>query len=89
MAAFLNSTCFGPSFSFCLSSVPIAIRGTIAALIMLLANISGGVGPFLVGVASDTLGAAGFSAPLGLALAGVTLFNLVAGPFYFHAAGRT
>jgi predicted MFS family arabinose efflux permease len=84
--ALANAIWFGPGFGVCLSCVPATVRGTIAALILLLSNLLGGIGPLLVGILSDLFKKAEVHNPLRLAVAAITIMGFVPIALYVRAA---
>jgi MFS family permease len=62
---FLNALYYGTLFSTYMTMAPIAMRGTLAALLSVVMTLMGyGLGPVVSGVASDLYASAGISEPL-------------------------
>jgi MFS family permease len=89
LPGFLGSYYLGPTFSLAQGLVGIRMRALAAAILLFILNLIGmGLGPVVVGVASDLLNA---YTDLGAesvrwALVGVLLFNVLSTVFYLMAA---
>ena len=78
-----------PGYALSQSLVPVRMRGTIGAILFMLANVVGyGLGPPLVGLLSDFFMAAGGQNSLRLALTCVVTANLVSAGLFLWG-GRT
>ncbi len=77
--SFFNSFYIGPGYSVCLASTPVAMRGTVTALVVVLSNVLGaGLGPQLVGLLSDAFRRSGDPDGLAHALAYILAVGVVA-----------
>ena len=78
-----------PGYALSQSLVPTRMRGTIGAIIFMLANVVGyGFGPPLVGLLSDVFQSAGAAAPLRDALVFIVSGNVIS-VLLFLLSGRT
>lgn len=78
-----------PGYALSQSLVPVRMRGTVGAIMFLLANVVGyGFGPPLAGFLSDRFAEAGTGNPLQAALVVMVTFNLISAGL-FLLAGRT
>jgi predicted MFS family arabinose efflux permease len=85
---FLNTMFVGPGHSLYLNAAPPRMRGTLSATVVIACNLVGaGLGPQLIGTASDLLHRAGSARPLARAIALVALAGL-ASSFLFLRARR-
>lgn len=79
----------GPTYAILQRLVSDDMRATVLAMIMLIANLIGmGIGPLLVGVASDSLSAKMGADGLRYAMLAMSVFALWSG-YHFWQAGRT
>jgi len=86
--AFMTAMAFGPTFSLCLGWAPVAIRGTIAALVVMVPNLAGyGLGPALIGGLSDWGRSLGYPHPLRLAIS-LTAITILMNALFCHLARR-
>lgn len=84
-----SSLWLAPGYALSQSLVPTRMRGTIGAILFMLANVVGyGLGPPLVGALSDALAAAGNAQPLRFALTIAVTANMFSAVL-FLLAGRT
>lgn len=85
---FVNTMFIGPGHSLYLNAVAPRMRGTLSATVVIACNLVGaGLGPQLIGTASDLLHRAGDARPLARAIALVALAGL-ASSFLFLRARR-
>lgn len=78
-----------PGYALSQSLVPERMRGTVGAILFMLANVVGyGLGPPLVGFLSDRFAAAGAASPLQNALIAVVTLNLLSAALFLFG-GRT
>ena len=86
--SFFNSFYIGPGYSVCLASTPVAMRGTVTALVVVLSNVLGaGLGPQLVGLLSDAFRRSGDPNGLAHALAYILAVGVVAAVLLIVARG--
>jgi MFS family permease len=87
--AFFSSMYMGPSYGVCLGAVPVPLRSTMMAVVVVACNLVGAAGgPQIAGLLSDVLHAKGDSLALPHALSGVLLFGMLPA-WLFHRAGRS
>lgn len=83
------SAFLGPAYSTMTALLPVELRGTAMAVIVVSTHLVGaGLGPQAVGVASDVLRWLGDDDGLRHALAVVTLVSLIPGALYLYSARR-
>jgi predicted MFS family arabinose efflux permease len=83
---FANTMFIGPGHSLYLNAAAPRMRGTLAALVVIACNLVGaGLGPQLVGSASDLLRTAGDAHSLAHAIGLLALAGLVASALFLHA----
>lgn len=89
----LSAAYYGPAYGLCLNLTPGHIRGRAISVIFILANIvGGGLGPYLVGFASDVLAHGHAAAPLAQAMMVLPALAIVAGLLFLgtsRALGRS
>jgi predicted MFS family arabinose efflux permease len=87
--SFAGTMFIGPGHSLYLGWAPPQIRGTLAAIVIVTSNLVGaGVGPQLVGAASDLLRRSGDAQALPHALACLAFFGLVPSVLFLRASQR-
>jgi predicted MFS family arabinose efflux permease len=83
---FINTMFVGPGHSLYLNAAPPRMRGTLSATVVIACNLVGaGLGPQLIGTASDLLHSAGDPRPLARAIALVALAGLVSSFLFLRA----
>jgi MFS family permease len=88
--SFFNSFYISPGYSVCLAATPVAMRGTVASLVVVLSNVLGaGLGPQIVGLLSDHFHRAGDPPGLGHALACIRPAGVVGGGILLAARAAT